>query len=195
MKYSYSLVAVLLKTAVLAVDVEAERYEVEVGFTPQEDHDDVKGCAVKVDLYDDDHHSDYSDDDYESYADEDYTDYLSGYNAYEPTKNSPIHVAGRKSKKSASFTSPLNVDDLNNRQSLKEERKELGGEEAGKFGVLEHKPKPHETFHDFRDYDPYYYGHDPDEHFEDCVWPKNPLKLDTPDYQYLSAKCKEEVVW
>ena len=69
------------------------------------------------------------------------------------------------------------------------------GDGSSKFGLLTHVPKPHTSYHDFRDYDPYYFGVSPEERFADCVWPKNPFKLDTPDYQKLSAKCKEEVVW
>lgn len=59
-------------------------------------------------------------------------------------------------------------------------------------------------FHDFRDYDNEYpKDHD---HFRDCKWPKGTLdrysnivntmpNLDTPEYQILSARCKQELIW
>ena len=59
-------------------------------------------------------------------------------------------------------------------------------------------------FHDFRDYEPDKYGGA--DIFSDCHWPKGTLDkhsqiintmpdLDTPEYQALSAKCKEELIW
>jgi len=56
------------------------------------------------------------------------------------------------------------------------------GDGASVFGAKSHVPVPHESYHDFRDYDPDFFGVSADEHFADCVWPKNPFKLDTPDY-------------
>lgn len=46
---------------------------------------------------------------------------------------------------------------------------------------------------DWRDYDPYRYGgEDPYAH---CKFPEDTENLDTPEYQALSAICKEELIW
>lgn len=47
-------------------------------------------------------------------------------------------------------------------------------------------------FYDWRDYEPHLYKDDP---YAYCVWPKNTDHLDTPEYQALSALCKEELIW
>ena len=75
----------------------------------------------------------------------------------------------------------MNVDDLNNRALLMRELA-LFKDDASKFGLIEHVPKPHDSYKDFRDYDPYRYKVSADELFADCVWPKNPFKLDTAYY-------------
>ena len=48
-------------------------------------------------------------------------------------------------------------------------------------------------FHDWRDYAPNQFGgKDPYAH---CVYPEDTSHLDTPEYQALSAICKEELIW
>ena len=73
------------------------------------------------------------------------------------------------------------MEEINNRDLLIREEKAMG-DGASVFGEKTHEPIPHESYHDFRDYDPDYYGVSADEYYADCVWPKNPFKLDTPDY-------------
>ena len=75
----------------------------------------------------------------------------------------------------------MNRDDLNNRDLLLRE-KAVMDDGSSEWGVSYHETIPHETWMDFRDYDPMYYGMSADEHYADCKWPKNPLKLDTDDY-------------
>lgn len=53
---------------------------------------------------------------------------------------------------------------------------------ASKWGEAEHELKPYDSWKDFRDYDPLYYGMGADEWFADCKWPADPFKLNTPDY-------------
>mmetsp|Transcript_35266 Transcript_35266/g.43129 ORF Transcript_35266/g.43129 Transcript_35266/m.43129 type:complete len:331 (+) Transcript_35266:183-1175(+) len=48
-------------------------------------------------------------------------------------------------------------------------------------------------YHDWRDYDADVYGgKDP---YAECVYPQDTEQLDTPDYQALSAICKDELIW
>lgn len=48
-------------------------------------------------------------------------------------------------------------------------------------------------FYDWREYEPELYGYsDPYAH---CVYPKDTDNLDTPEYQAMSAVCKEELIW
>jgi hypothetical protein len=48
-------------------------------------------------------------------------------------------------------------------------------------------------FYDWRDYEPDLYGgKDP---YADCVFPKDTSHLDTPEYQAMSALCKNELMW
>ena len=135
-------------------------------------------------------------DDDDGFRGRDYSDYLRGFKAFEP-KASDVRRRPRPKTPFVpkDFGDLLNFEDFNNREALKQEMAERAPDGKSKFGVLDHEPKPHTSFHDFRDYDPYYYGVSPEERFADCVWPKNPFKLDHPDYNKLSAKCKEEVVW
>ena len=66
------------------------------------------------------------------------------------------------------------MEEINNRELLISEEKKMG-DGASSFGEKTHTPIPHESFHDFRDYDPDYFGVSAEEHFADCVWPKNPF--------------------
>lgn len=75
----------------------------------------------------------------------------------------------------------MSKDDLNNRQLLLREKAALG-DGSSVFGEVEHELNPHDSWKDFRDYDPMYYGVSAEQHFADCKWPENPFKLDTPDY-------------
>lgn len=59
-------------------------------------------------------------------------------------------------------------------------------------GQTDHEPQPHADWYDWRTHDPTRF---PKDIYDDCKWPKDVKNLDTPEYQMLSAKCKEELVW
>ena len=61
-------------------------------------------------------------------------------------------------------------------------------------GQTDHTPKPHTSTYDWREYDPKRYSFDP---YAKCNFPEGEMrkKLDTPQYQNMSAMCKEELIW
>jgi len=126
--------------------------------------------------------------DYEDSNRGDYSDYLEGYGAYEPKygdhKRGPHRnpVPFKPLFEPEEFLRLLNKDDFNNRELLAKEMAEFG-DGASKFGKVVHtKAVPHTSYHDFRDYDPYFYGVSPEERFADCKWPKDLFRLHTPEY-------------
>jgi len=62
----------------------------------------------------------------------------------------------------------------------------------GYAGQTDHGAQPHEGWYDWRSNDPTRF---PKDLYDACKWPKEVKNLDTPEYQALSALCKEEVVW
>ena len=160
MRYSISLSALLLATAVLAAETTTD--------TTAESETEHYGHSHSNDYHNDD-------DSYDNYGRGNYRDYLKDQGAHEPSYDEPF------------ARGPVHVAHL--KFAHRQEKARAGGE----FGLEEHEPIPHKQFFDYRDYDPYYYGDG--DRFADCVWPKDQLQLDTPEYQNLSAKCKEEVIW
>lgn len=73
------------------------------------------------------------------------------------------------------------LEAINNRDLLIREETAMG-DGSSSFGAKSHKAVPHTSYHDFRDYDPEFYGMSPEEYYADCVFPQDPFKLDTPEY-------------
>ena len=66
-------------------------------------------------------------------------------------------------------------------------------DEETKRGLINKKDEHVGKFYDWREYEPMLHdGVDPYKH---CHWPEGIEDFDTPQYQSLSAKCKEELIW